>query len=790
MSMDECSCSNPSLVHHIAGGKANFATHFNTDLQSKYIQGLHAYNEAKEKHPGPYKNKLEMITPKTFLYESTLAEDVHPKYSFDQILYGCFYSAAFMHLLSATAFCSWYPEQFPDKEQPTDDEKALYKLLHNVYNGTSLDQTILQINTRLVILMKACGEPINELITYQYFNNYPIAPIYSEMGTITKDVHAEYNSREGSKTLNDISTNISFMGQETERNRYADSYKDRIYLYKLNEYSNDLNKRIEDMVSKNKAFEHIKGLLFKYPLTTKFNPRQFIETKGGTPMKVIKSMKEALGLDLKHIYINSEFDEQLDPLTGGDETDNSLNISSKSNSNDNSNQANASSSKPSKRKLKYYASIVNPTMKKINVQIQAKIDKAKNLTTKQLRALQDPITIIEKNFQNKYVSVFSFTSKPGHTTCASNQNGVILPIEPTYEYHYLFPNDTFNSGYIARRDFLNNISEFGVYLEKLTSLYDKLKQLYEERNKEMIEALGESTFKSKRSPSNYNENKENVNNVDETGLIGRTEVKLVEKKDEDLLNLLSELYQWLENDFFKAFYDEMDKTYAQCQQCQSSRYRRHAIGYIKLLIKNENEPRTIEYYKDKLNGIIGVRTNLRNYIKIGLRGPDINIRRQFTNRMIYLFGMHNDDAKLNHYFIPCTVTILSIARSSVNFTDMNEVDRYAIIRRDGEDPNYIDFISQGQRIRMIHYTRLLKESNEVNMIVDDSIQTLKTLSERSYEQENVPQSPSQSGGHEQKRNIIILMCILAVVILIIVIVIISSYRKLLNIIRRVHNSSD
>lgn len=809
--MDACSCSNPSLVHHIdtdviAGGKANFAAYYNTKLQKQYIEGLQAYIQDRKEHPEPYGNKLEMIRSKTFLSESTLAEDVHPKYSFDQILYGCFYSAAFMHLLSASAFCLWYTRENPSEEQPTDDEKALYKLLHNVYNGTSLDQIILQINTRLVILMKACDMPMNELFLYQYFNNYPIAPIYSEMVTITEAVRDEYKSRNESKTLEDIPTNISFKGHETEHERYKNPYMDKIYRHKLNAYSNDLNKHIDDMVSMNDALKLIDGLLFKYPSTTQFNPRQFVETNGGTPMKVIISMKEALGLNLKHIYINSIFDEQLDPLTGGDKTDSSLNISSKSNSNDNSNQANASSSKPSKRKSEYYASIVNPTMTKINAQIKAKIDKSKNLTTEQLRALQDPMTAIKKNFKNKFISVFSFTSKPGHTTCASNQNGVILPIDPTYEYHYLFPNDTFNSGYLARRHFLYNISESGVYLEKLNSFYDKLIKLYIEY-KEMIEDPGEITLAPKRSPSNYDENKENTNNVNEIMLISSTKNEAIEKKDKEVMNLLSELhqYQWLNDNFLEAFYDGEDKINAKSLQSQFSIYRSHAIYHINLLIKNENElktiehyknklnenePRTIEYYKDKLNEIERIKLYLREYIKTSFMGPDINIQRPFTNRMIYLFGIHNDDAKLNNYFIPCTMTILSIAQKYVNFTDMNEVDQYDIVRKDERDSNYIEFMSQGQRTRMIHYTRLLKEGNEANMIADDSIQTLKTLSEKTYKEESAHNSPSQTGGHEQKRNRIILICILAIVILIIVIVIISSYHRPLNIIRCIHNSSD
>ena len=164
------------------------------------------------------------------------------------------------------------------------------------------------------------------------------------MRTINEAIKQEYEERKRLNTLDEIPTELSFQGHEERDNRYPDPIFTKIYHYKLNEYSNNLNKQIDDMVKKNKFMEPLNELLFRFPSTSKFNPKQFIETNGGTPMKVIKSLKEALDLDWKHIYLSTIFDHCLNPLSG----------------------SNNNPLDPLKGGGNFYASIVHPTMRKIN----------------------------------------------------------------------------------------------------------------------------------------------------------------------------------------------------------------------------------------------------------------------------------------------------------------------------------------------------------------------------------------------------------------------------------------
>lgn len=204
-----------------------------TQIDEKFNEGLEAYKR---------KEKRDLTTA------SPIANSIFPSETFDQITYGCFYSAACSHLLSATAACV-------NDGVANDDEQSIFNLLHFVYNGSALDQLILAINMRIIIITSK----ITDLIRFQFYNNYPIVcGCYS-----------------GELAIDGIAS-----------------------LMKANFGQHEFG---EEMWSMDKCID--------------YDNDNFLRPKEGSPLKVIDLLIERLGLDFPHIDIIAP--KNLGEIAGG-----------------------------------------------------------------------------------------------------------------------------------------------------------------------------------------------------------------------------------------------------------------------------------------------------------------------------------------------------------------------------------------------------------------------------------------------------------------------------------------
>lgn len=255
-----------------SGGRCVVATGYNTFLEAPFVMGLNHYVNFKGTKQAEFKNNQFLRQKRSGTFVTTINEDCMPEYTYDQIFYGCFYSAALTHLLSATAFCC-----LNGKIRPSSDEYALYQTLHWVYNGNQLEQIILQLNVRLIVMYGVLDKTPSELMRFQFFNNYPICPTFIDPFLI-----------ESSKTP----------------------------VKSLRDAPRILNERMDQFVER---FPQLKEQMMQYPEEMTNHMENFIITHHGSPFNAIKYLIKGLDLKLPHIQLIYDSKAKVTPLLGGEQ---------------------------------------------------------------------------------------------------------------------------------------------------------------------------------------------------------------------------------------------------------------------------------------------------------------------------------------------------------------------------------------------------------------------------------------------------------------------------------------